>query len=143
MRRHAGAGGIKLQFADRDPCAVGAEIAETQDPPAVRDADEPNVLLGPVSQDLFHLAAARHREIHAAGLAVNVAEFQTGLADRRIINDGQKVRRVGHDRPIEQRLIVVEQLYQINIAVEVGRLVAELHPHPVQLHVHALGHVRH
>jgi len=72
-----------------------------------------------------------------------VAEFQTGLADRRIINDRQKVRRVGHDRPIEQRLVVVEQINQVDVALEVASLGAELHPHPVQLHIHALGDVRH
>ena len=77
----------------------------------------------------------------AAGLAIDVAELQTGFANRRIINDRQKVRRVGHYRPIEQRLVVLEQIDQIDVTLEVGGLGAELHPHPVQLDVHALGDV--
>ena len=45
------------------------------------------------------------------------------------------------NRPIEQRLVVVEQIDQIDVTLEVGGLGAELHPHPVQLDVHALGDV--
>jgi malic enzyme len=45
-----------------------------------------------------------------------VAEFQAGLADRRIINDRQKVRRVGHDRTIGGAFTqeVVEAMSRIN-----------------------------
>ena len=59
LRRHAGAGGVELQLADGDAHAVGAQVAQAEDAAAVGDADEPDVLLRPVSQDLLHLAAAR------------------------------------------------------------------------------------
>ena len=48
LRRHSGAGSVELQFADGDPRAVCAEVAKTQDPAAVRDADKPHVFLRPV-----------------------------------------------------------------------------------------------
>ena len=108
--RHSGAGGVQLQLADGDAGAVSAEIAEAKDAPAIRDTDEPDILLRPVSQDLLHAAAARHRQIHAARLAIDVAELETRLSDGWVIDDRQKARRIGHDRPIEERLVMVEEI---------------------------------
>ena len=143
LRRHSCAGGVELQLADRDSGAVCAEVAETEDAAAIGDADESNVFLRPVSQDLLDLAAARHREIHAARLAVDVTELEAGFADGRVIDDRQKARRVGHDRPIEERLVMVEQIDQVDVAVEVGGLVTELHHHPAQLQIFGLGDIGH
>src|SRR5262249_60438191 len=123
--------------------AVCAEITEPEDAAAIRNADEPDILLRPVSQNLFDLAAARDRQIHAARLAIDVTELETGFPDRRVINDRQKARRVGHYGPLEQRLIVVEQIDQIDVSIKVGVLVAELHHHPAQLYVQGLGDVGH
>ena len=39
----AGAGGVERQLADRDAHAVGAEIAEAEDPLAVGDDDDADV----------------------------------------------------------------------------------------------------
>jgi hypothetical protein len=44
LRRHAGAGGIEREFAERDAHPSGAEIAETEDALAVGNDDEPHVL---------------------------------------------------------------------------------------------------
>ena len=68
--RHTGTSGVQLQLADRDPSAISAKVSKPEDAARVRHADEPDILLGPVSQDLFHLAAARDRQIHAARLAI-------------------------------------------------------------------------
>ena len=122
LRRHAGAGGVELQLADRDAGAVGAEVAEAEDAAAVGDADESNVLLRPVLQDLLHLAAARDRQVHAARLPVDMPELQAGLADGRVVDDRQKSRRVRHDGPVEQRFVVVEQIDQVDVAIEVRGL---------------------
>ena len=66
LRRHTGAGGVELQLADGNARAVCAEVAQAKNPAAIGDADEPDVFLRPVIQNLFHLAAACDREIHAA-----------------------------------------------------------------------------
>ena len=112
------------------PIAVRAQVAKAEDAPAVGDADEPHILLRPVPQHLLDLAAACDREIHAARAAVDVAELQAGLADGRVVHDRQKPRRIGHDRPIEERLVVVEQIDEVDVAIEIGGLMAELHHHP-------------
>jgi hypothetical protein len=143
LRRHARTGGVELQLADGDAGAVGAEIAEAEDAPAVRNTDEPDILLRLVSQDLLHAAAAGCRQIHAARLAIDVAELETGFPDGRIIDDRQKARRIGHYGPIEERLVVVEQIGQIGVSIKVGVLVAELRHHPAQLQVQSLGDVGH
>ena len=45
LRRHAGAGGVERQLADRDAHAADAEIAEAQDALAVGHHDEAHVLV--------------------------------------------------------------------------------------------------
>src|SRR6202030_354773 len=72
LRRYTGAGGVQLQLANGDARSVGAKISEAKDAATVRDADKTDVFLGPVSQNLLHLAAACHRQIHATWLAVNM-----------------------------------------------------------------------
>jgi len=59
------------------------------------------------SEDLFHFAPARNRKIHAARLAIDVPELETGFANRRVVDDRKESRRIGHDRPIEERLVVI------------------------------------
>ena len=72
------------------------------------------------------MAAALDREVHAARAAEEVAELEAGLADRRIVDDGQETGRVRHDGAVEERLVVVEQVHQVDVAVDVGVLVPEL-----------------
>src|SRR5262249_33129161 len=52
LRRHTRAGGVKLQLADGNRRAVCAEVAESKDTTAIGDADDANILLRPVFQDL-------------------------------------------------------------------------------------------
>ncbi len=143
LRRHAGAGGVELQLADGDACAVCAEVAQAENPAAISDTDEPNVLLRPVFQDLLHFAAARDRKIHSARLAVDMAELEASLADGRIIHDRQKARRVRHDGPVEERFVVVEQIYEVDVAIKVRGLVAQLHHHALQLQFLGLCYIGH
>ena len=50
LRRHAGAGGIERELAERDAHAAGAEIAETEDALAVGDDNEAHILFRPIAQ---------------------------------------------------------------------------------------------
>jgi len=56
LRRHSGAGSVELKLADGDAGTVCAQITKAKNSAAVSDADEPNVLLRPVFQNLLHLA---------------------------------------------------------------------------------------
>ena len=51
VRIDAGAGGVERELADRNAHAVGAEIAEAEDPLSVGDDDDADVLLRPVAED--------------------------------------------------------------------------------------------
>src|SRR5271170_7327253 len=90
----------------------------------------PDIFLGPVSQNLLHLAAACHRQIHAARLAVNMAELQASFPDGWVVNDRQKASGVRHDSPIKEGFVVIEQVDQVNVAIKVRILVGELQHHP-------------
>ena len=52
----------------------------------------------------------RDRQVHAARPAVDVAEFQAGLGDGRVVHDGQEAGRVRHERAVEEGLVVVQQV---------------------------------
>src|SRR5262245_35351140 len=60
-RRHSGAGGVQLQLADWNRRPVCSKISQAQNAAAVGNADESDVLLGPVLQNFFHLTAPRDR----------------------------------------------------------------------------------
>src|SRR4029077_240251 len=122
LRRDTCTRRVELQLADGNAYAVGPEISKAENAAAIGDTDEADVLLRPVLQNFFHLAAACHGEIHAARLAVDVPKLQAGFSDGRVVDDGQKPSRIGHDGSIEQRLIVVQQVDQVNVALKISRL---------------------
>src|SRR5207253_3238219 len=68
LRRHAGAGRIECQLADRYTHSSGAEIAEAEDALAVGNHDEAHVLFRPVAEDLPEPPTGADRQIHAARL---------------------------------------------------------------------------
>ena len=115
LRRHAGRRRVELQLADGDAHAVGAQVAQAEDAAAVGHADDAHVLDRPVAQHLLDVPLARDRQVHAARPAVDVAELQAGLADGRVVHDGQEARRVRHQRAVEERLVVVEQVDQVDV----------------------------
>ncbi len=142
LRRHAGRRRVELQLADGDAHAVGAQVAQAEDAAAVGHADDAHVLDRPVAQHLLDMPLARDRQVHAARPAVDVAEFQAGLGDGRVVHDGQETRRVRHQRAVEERLVVVHQADQVDVALQVGGLVPELLQDPAELEVLRLGRVR-
>jgi hypothetical protein len=121
--------------------AVGTEVAEAEDASTVGYADEADILLGPVPKNIPDLPAPIDRDIHPPGLAEDVTEFETGLADRRVVDDRQEAGWIGHDGPVKQGFIVVEQVDQVDVALEVCVLMAELQHHSAQLQVLGLGHI--
>jgi hypothetical protein len=51
-----------------------------------------------------------------------MAELQTCFAYGRVAHNREKAWRVGHDRSIEERFVVVEQIVEIDVAFEVPHL---------------------
>ncbi len=72
-----------------------------------------------------------------------MAELQACLADGRVIHNRQKSRRVRHDSSVEKCFVVVQKIDEINIAIEVGVFLRELHHHALQLHFLGLCYVGH
>src|ERR1700723_3258372 len=110
LRGHTSTGRIELQLADGDSHPVCSDVAKAKDPATVRHANETHVLFRPVLQYLLHGAATSDGQIHAASLAVDVSELQARFSDSRVVYDWQKACWIGHNGPIEQGLVVVEQV---------------------------------
>src|SRR5260370_20303751 len=53
LRRHAGAGGIERELAERDAHPASAEIAKTKDALAVSDDDEAYIPFRPIAKQLL------------------------------------------------------------------------------------------
>src|SRR6516164_1978978 len=87
LRRHAGAGGIERELADRDTHPASAEISETENALAVGDDDEAHVLFRPIGEELFEPPTCADRQIHAARLAKDVGELLARLPDRRRVDE--------------------------------------------------------
>src|SRR5262249_408099 len=96
--RHGPASGIKLSLAEGNPQAVRADVAETENAPARRDANEADVPLRPVAHYFSDASLHLARDVHAARAPVDVAECEASLGDRGVINNRHKARRIGHER---------------------------------------------
>ena len=68
---HARAGGVEGKLPDRNPHAIGAQIAETQNALAVGYYDHANVRLRPILQDLFYFPPIFDGNIKSPGPAKN------------------------------------------------------------------------
>jgi hypothetical protein len=71
-----------------------------------------------------------------------MAEFQASLAHGWVVDDWEKACRVGHEHPIEQRLVGIQEPHQVDIAFEVRGLMAEVHD-ALNLHVFRIDGLRH
>src|SRR5262249_16099175 len=131
----------QLQLSNGNAHPVRTQVAESQDSAGVGDADESHVLLRPVAQHLFDAASSRHRQVHAARLAVDVSKLQAGFANRGVLVDRKKAGGGGHDPAIEQRFFVIEEIDQINVALEVCRFLCQLRVHASQLEVFSLDDI--
>ena len=65
LGRHAGAGRVQGQFADGDPHAVDAEIAQAKDAFAVGNDDEAYILFRPVAEDVADAPDTIDRKVKA------------------------------------------------------------------------------
>ncbi len=128
-----GAGGVQGELADRDPHAVRAEIAETQDALAVGDDDDADVAMGPILEDLPDVPTILERYVQSARAAENVAVLLAALADRRGVDDRHHVVEVVHHHAVEQALLAVLQREQVDVLLDVGRLALEVLQHPQRL----------
>src|SRR5262249_42337945 len=117
LRGHPCTSRVQLQLSDRDAHPVCSQVAEPEDAAGVGYTNETHVLLRPVPEYVLHFAATCDREVHAAGLTIDVTELQASFANRRVINDGQEPCRVGHDRSVEKGFVVVEQVHQVDVAL--------------------------
>ena len=126
-RRHAGAGGVECQLADRNAHAADAQVAQAEDALAVGDDDEAHVRLA-ASCD----SSSRKRPFAVIGrympreAAEDVVELLAGLADRRRVDQRHEGRRVRHQHRVEQhfvaRLQSLRNRYLLQIAVDFGEL---------------------
>ena len=71
-----------------------------------------------------------------------MAEAKAGLAHRRRVHERQEPGGIGHEDPIEERLVGVLELREVDVPLEIGRLRVELRHRASQLRlkiVDALG----
>jgi hypothetical protein len=70
-----------------------------------------------------------------------MTELQGCFPDGRVIHEREKPRRIGHDGPIEKRLVMFEQIGEVDVAIEIRPLMPELHHHSIELNVLRLGDI--
>ena len=68
-----------------------------------------------------------------------MTELETRITDCWIIDNRQETGGVRHERAVEKRLVVVEEVDEIDVAVHVRSLVAELQKHALELQILGFG----
>ncbi len=96
-------------LADGNAHAIGAQIAEPENPAAGRGADDPHLGPRPIAEHLLDPSPVFERQVHAPRAPEDMPKFEAGLADSRVVHDGQETGGVGHHHPVEERLIGIEQ----------------------------------
>ncbi len=142
LRRHSRAGGVERELPDRDPHPADPLVAEPEDPLAVGDHDEPDVLLRPVRQDFLHPPARGDRQIHPAGRAKEPVELLARLPDRRRVNERHERRRIRHEHRVKQRLVTDLQVAEKLVFLKIPRERVELDMDPADLDFERILHRR-
>src|SRR5205807_5706863 len=112
------------------------------DAAARRDADEAHVAPRPVAQHFRDAALHLAGDVHAARTAVDVAEGEAGIGDRRIVEDWHEARRVGHHGAVEERFVSVSKANQIDVTFQIRRLRLEVSRNALDLSVEGLYRMR-
>src|SRR5262249_18007900 len=107
----------------------------------VGDAEDADIPFRPVAQHVLHMPAVLDGDIHTAWPAINVAKLETRLRDRRVVDNGEKARRIAHQHLVKERFVVIEKVDEIDVAIEVGDLVPELLHHATDLQLLVLDDV--
>ena len=134
---HARARRVERQLADRNTHAVGAKVAQSEDPLAVGDDDHPDGGRRPIAQHRNHPAAILCTHEQAAWPPPQVRVALAGLSDGGRVDDRHHLGRVIDDEPIEQALVPVLQRHQVDVFLEVRRLPAEARQRLLDLLVEA------
>ena len=121
VRSNAAGGAVERQLPDRDPHAVGAEVAEPEDARPVRDDYHLHLLVRPVCDARVHLAAIERANVHAARAAEAIAELLARQPHRGRVDDGRQELDVFDQQRVEERLVVVANVRQELVAVDVRR----------------------
>jgi hypothetical protein len=84
---------------------------------------------------------AGDRQIHPARAPEDVVEFQAGLGDRWVVHNLEEAGGIGHQGAIEERLVRIEQIYQVDEPVEVCGLALELQQDAGELSLNRLRRI--
>ena len=132
-RRDPGARGVEGELADRNAHAVGAEIAEAEDAPAVGGDDHRDVALWPTAQDHGNATAMLGREIKPARPRVQAAPLLARLADGGRVHQRQHLLQVIDHDAVKERFVVALQRRKVSVAVDVRGPAADVLEHTRRL----------
>src|SRR4029453_8653820 len=113
------------ELPDRNPHAIGAEVAQAEDPFTVGDDDDPPVRIGPVPQHLGDAPAITGADEDPPGPLEDAAELLAGEAHGRRVDDRQRLVRVVRGGAEEECLVAVVQGVQVDVLLEIRRLAAK------------------
>ena len=113
---------VEREFAHRDAHALGAQIAEAEDPLPIRHDDHVDLASGPVAEHLGDAPAVVRGYVKAARPTEDLAQLLAGLAHGRRVDDGHHLRGVVEYHSVEQRLVPILKRRQENVLLQVGRL---------------------
>jgi len=132
----AGADRVQGQLAYRDAHAVGSEVAQAEDAFTVGNHDDADIIKRPVAQQFCYPPLILGGDVNAAGTAEDMAELETGLADRGGVDNGHQLLDIVEQYSIKQGFVAVLKGNQIDITLDIGGLLAQILQHPLHLFIH-------
>jgi len=99
--------GVQSHFSHGDAHSVGTEVTQAEDSLSVGDHNRPHVRLGPIAQQVVHVALVVDGDEEAARPPVHQAEFLARQPHGRRVHDRHHVFHVFGQQPVEQVLIAI------------------------------------
>mmetsp|Transcript_15569 Transcript_15569/g.64605 ORF Transcript_15569/g.64605 Transcript_15569/m.64605 type:complete len:213 (+) Transcript_15569:1450-2088(+) len=134
---------IELQLADGYAQAARAEITQAEDAAAVRNHDDLRTWEWPVVTDLAEVVAVGDGEVHALRRAEEASILLARLSNCRRVHDRKQLLHVLLQRAEEERGVMAEQRRQVDVALQIGVLRANLVDHAVDLLLEVFDRRRH
>src|SRR4029079_17804121 len=104
---YAGARRVERELTDRDAHAAGALVAESQNALAIGDHDHLDRVVTWMAEDILDDVAVRIAQKQPARTERIMAEFLAAFADRRRIDERQRLFQVAGQQRVEQRLVLI------------------------------------
>ncbi|EKD39201.1 MAG: hypothetical protein ACD_75C00476G0001 [uncultured bacterium] len=137
-RMNPATGGVEGEFANRNPHAVGAQIAEAENTLAIGNDNYADILPMPVAKKIADAAFIFRGNVDTAGPAEDMSVLETCQTYRRGIDNWHQFFDIIDKNPIKKRFVAILQAGEKNVTLHIRGFLAKIPQYPLNLFIQAV-----